>query len=434
MSRQLQEAKGILSHLIAQGYEAYFVGGYVRNVVLGRGEQYSDDIDIATSAHPEEVMNLFPRAVPTGLQHGTVTVVCEHIACEVTTFRTESGYADFRRPDHVHFVDNLLEDLKRRDFTMNAMAMDVEGQVIDPFHGQEDLQRGVLRCVGDPQERFKEDALRMMRCIRFAAHYELVIEDETWQGLLQQKSLLKHIAVERQRVELEKMMSGPAPHIALDLLCQSDLLAHSQVDLGFRCEALCQVVDSGIGALLVKLEESNERWALLLLSLSMSAGEARRLLRQFTFAKRQIAEICQIIACHEQVMQLDPSSDLMQIERAWKLICLRHGETASWQWLNVAQVVTGDPLAIACLRIDAQLLDILAKDGQAWLANMPVRTLHDLNISGRDLTELRERRGAWIGQLLDQLLIEAALGEVANEHESLLRRAEHMMEEWMIDD
>lgn len=182
----LEEDRGasyVLAKLTEAGYQAYLVGGCVQDAVLDRPIK---DIDIATSALPEQVIACFPRTAPTGLQHGTVTVILQQGTYEVTTFRQEAEYEGFRRPTSVAYISDLMEDLKRRDFTMNAMAMNREGEVIDPFAGQKDLAIGVLRCVGKAEERFGEDALRMLRCIRFTSTYELQVEESTWLALLAQ--------------------------------------------------------------------------------------------------------------------------------------------------------------------------------------------------------------------------------------------------------
>ena len=167
------KAMPVLQRLEDAGFEAYFVGGSVRDVLLDR---HVHDIDITTSAYPEEVKELFEKSIDTGIKHGTVTVLYEGESYEITTFRTESGYQDFRRPDHVTFVQNLDEDLKRRDFTINALAMDIRGQIIDPFNGVEDLKKRVIRAVGNPETRFHEDGRRMMRAVRFMSQLEFKLE------------------------------------------------------------------------------------------------------------------------------------------------------------------------------------------------------------------------------------------------------------------
>lgn len=434
MSDKLAEATEIVHLLQHHGHQAYFVGGYVRDKVWYDREDASDDIDIATSARPEEVMRIFPRAVATGLQHGTVTVVGKHLACEVTTFRTEEGYADHRRPDQVTFVDSLYEDLKRRDFTMNAMAMDVEGKLIDPFGGREDLANRVLRCVGDAQERFAEDGLRMLRCIRFAANYELHIEDETWQALLKQKALLKHIAVERQRIEMEKMMAGPAPHTGWQLLCESGLLCESQVAAYIPHEALCMAIDVGIGQLLGELEHEHLRWVLLLLASGMSLNDVRTLLRKLTFSKRQSGEVSRIIAFHEAVRLSHRSQVMDDLAQAWKMLCLQHSEPVALDWLWMLQVIDKHQEAKALLHLDQSQVDIYLRHGKCWLDEMPVRGLQDLHISGADIASLHDRPGPWIGELLQRLLIETALNQLANDKSTLIKRAQSIMGEVMMND
>ena len=171
-----------LTALETAGHQAYCVGGCVRDSLLGR---MPEDWDVTTSALPEETMKVFGnRAIPTGLKHGTVTVCCQEGKVETTTFRRDGVYADHRHPEQVTFTPDLTEDLARRDFTVNAMATDLRGTVYDPFDGQADLQEGILRCVGDPERRFSEDALRILRCLRFAAVLGFSVEPETGKALM----------------------------------------------------------------------------------------------------------------------------------------------------------------------------------------------------------------------------------------------------------
>lgn len=198
-----QEALPVLKEIEQAGYEAYFVGGSVRDHILGLPIH---DVDIATSAYPEEIKSIFKRTVDTGIQHGTVTVLMRDDSYEITTFRTESGYQDYRRPDKVTFVRSLEDDLKRRDFTINALAVDMNGQVIDKFDGLKDLDAKIIRAVGKAEERFHEDALRMMRAVRFQAQLNFTVEDQTAQAIADNAPLLAKIAVERIREEFVKMM------------------------------------------------------------------------------------------------------------------------------------------------------------------------------------------------------------------------------------
>ncbi|MGA9467952.1 MAG: CCA tRNA nucleotidyltransferase [Exiguobacterium marinum] len=204
-------AKKIIETIEYHGGEAYIVGGAVRDYVLG---SLPDDIDLATSLFPEEVMTLFPKSVPTGIEHGTVTVILNHHPFEVTTFRSEGSYSDSRRPDHVALGVSLEEDLLRRDFTMNAMAFH-DGQVVDLFGGQHDLEERIIRTVGSPYERFGEDALRIMRALRFMSQLDFTLHEELRHAANRLGHRLEHIAMERIAIEFEKLLTGPAYRRAL---------------------------------------------------------------------------------------------------------------------------------------------------------------------------------------------------------------------------
>ena len=169
-------AAEILNRLHREGYEAYVVGGCVRDAMLGRTP---DDWDITTNASPQEVKQLFSHTIDTGIQHGTVTVMKEHVGYEVTTYRVDGVYEDHRRPSNVSFTKSLKEDMLRRDFTINAMAYNEEEGVVDYFEGQEDLKRGIIRCVGEASHRFDEDALRVLRAMRFSAQLDFTIDEKT---------------------------------------------------------------------------------------------------------------------------------------------------------------------------------------------------------------------------------------------------------------
>lgn len=196
----------VLEKIQAHGFDAYFVGGSVRDVLLKRPIH---DVDIATNAYPAETKAIFPHTIDVGIEHGTVLVLAGKLETEhyeVTTFRTESSYTDYRRPDSVDFVRDLSEDLKRRDFTINAFAMDTQGQVIDMFNGLADLSESRLRAVGIATERFNEDALRIMRAMRFAATLNFDIEQDTFEAMRARAHLLTKISIERIFIELDKLL------------------------------------------------------------------------------------------------------------------------------------------------------------------------------------------------------------------------------------
>ncbi len=193
------------------GHAAYPVGGCVRDTLLGR---VPGDWDVTTSAPPEATLALFDRTVPTGLKHGTVTVLLGGMALEVTTFRREGGYADGRHPDAVTFDATLEEDLSRRDFTVNAMALAPGGAIVDPFGGRADLERRLIRCVGDPDRRFQEDGLRLLRAVRFAAQLGFDLEPDTAAALARNAHCLDRVSGERVKAELEKILLSPRPEWA----------------------------------------------------------------------------------------------------------------------------------------------------------------------------------------------------------------------------
>ena len=206
MAKIPEFVKNLLCTLESAGHQAWCVGGCVRDLRLGRTPV---DWDVTSSALPEETMALFgERAVPTGLKHGTVTVRTEDQPVEVTTFRKDGAYRDHRRPETVTFTDSLEEDLRRRDFTVNAMALDLRGTFRDPFGGLGDLERGILRCVGEPERRFHEDALRILRGLRFSACLGFVLEEKTASAIREKKELLRDIAPERVWAEFSRLLTG----------------------------------------------------------------------------------------------------------------------------------------------------------------------------------------------------------------------------------
>lgn len=203
-----EKAEKILRKLEANGYEAYVVGGCVRDSILGRRP---DDWDITTSARPEQVKALFARTVDTGLKHGTVTVLMDKEGFEVTTYRLDGDYEDGRHPKEVSFTASLKEDLKRRDFTINAMAYHPDRGLVDLFRGMDDMADKVIRCVGDPLERFQEDALRILRAVRFSAQLGFSIEEKTRRGIEKLAPNLKLVSAERIQTELVKLLVSPHP-------------------------------------------------------------------------------------------------------------------------------------------------------------------------------------------------------------------------------
>ena len=203
-----QDVAFIIHKIEKAGFEAFAVGGCIRDSLLSRTP---NDWDITTSALPEQVKALFPHTIDTGIKHGTVTVMCHHVGYEVTTYRIDGEYEDGRHPKQVVFTPSLIEDLKRRDFTINAMAYNDSRGLVDAFEGQQDLQKGVIRAVGEPEKRFSEDALRIMRAVRFAAQLGYTIEEETEAAMCRLSDTLTKISAERIQVELVKLLVSDHP-------------------------------------------------------------------------------------------------------------------------------------------------------------------------------------------------------------------------------
>ena len=205
------------------GFQAYVVGGAVRDYLLNKEV---NDIDIASSATPTQIQEIFDQVIPVGIEHGTVIVRYKHQSFEVTTFRSEQGYSDYRRPDRVTFVNSITDDLARRDFTINAMAMTEDSVLVDPFDGQADLTSKMIKAVGNPVERFTEDPLRMLRAIRFVSQLNFNLDRNTWEEIKNNAALIEKLSIERITVEIEKMIQGKALKKAIDYCYQARLFSH----------------------------------------------------------------------------------------------------------------------------------------------------------------------------------------------------------------
>ena len=287
-------AAALLARLHGAGYAAYAVGGCVRDSLLGRTPQ---DWDLCTSARPEQVLALFGegQCIPTGLQHGTVTIKYGGQLYETTTFRTEGAYTDGRHPDEVHFVPDVRQDLARRDFTINAMAYnDAEG-LIDPFGGQQDLQQGILRAVGDPATRFEEDALRILRLYRFAARFGFAIDPPTGQAARALCAHLDCVSVERIEEELSKLLAAPAPEAYLDEKILKVIIPELSAP---ALQAAKPVVD----ACPAGTEDLPVRWAALLMSLGEDG--TRKALKRLRCSN----------ACIEQTAVLKEAEELLSFD------------------------------------------------------------------------------------------------------------------------
>lgn len=225
-----KEVEMILNTLYKNGYDGFVVGGCVRDSLLNR---IPKDWDITTNAKPDKVMCIFEefKVIPTGLKHGTVTIIIDNKHFEVTTYRIEGNYSDNRRPDNVEFTDNLLKDLSRRDFTINSMAYNNNKGLIDPFMGLIDLSERKIRCVGDPNTRFNEDALRMLRAVRFSSQLGFEIESMTKESIKKNSSLLRNVSMERINVEFNKILLSEVPSKGIENLIVTDLINYIMPEL-----------------------------------------------------------------------------------------------------------------------------------------------------------------------------------------------------------
>ena len=413
-----KNAETILHILENAGYEAYVVGGCVRDSILGRKP---DDWDITTSAKPEQVKELFHRTVDTGLQHGTVTVLMEKEGYEVTTYRVDGEYEDGRHPKEVTFTASLEEDLKRRDFTINAMAYNPSGGLVDLFGGLEDIDRKIIRCVGDPLERFTEDALRIMRAVRFSAQLGFSIEEETRKALKVLAPNLKHVSAERIQVELVKLLMSPHPDylrtayeagITAEFLPEFDACMETSQNTPHHCytvgehilHSLCHVradrvlritmLLHDIGKPVVRKTDENGRDHF---KTHGNVGEkmAGQILRRLKFDNDTIRKVTRLVKWHDD----RPEGTLKSVRRAVNRI----GEDLFPLYLEVQQA---DMLAQSLYRRSEKQarLDSVRDAYRQIIEEKQCVSLKTLAVTGRDLIENGYRPGREIGEKLEKLL------------------------------
>ncbi len=389
-------ARPVLQRIEAAGFEAYFVGGCVRDTILG---DHIHDIDIATSAYPSEIKAIFKRTVDTGIEHGTVMILDHGTGYETTTFRTESGYQDYRRPDSVTFVRSLAEDLKRRDFTINALALRENGEVVDLFHGLDDLKRHLIRAVGDPNERFHEDALRMMRAVRFAAKLDFVIDQPTLNGIRQNAPLLSKIAVERIRVEFEKLLLGKNPVAGLKDFVATGLYRY--------CPGL-QGAHDVLSKLLVlnqwALENPVQVWTMLCVQLNLSGQAVTRFLKQWKNSNNLI----------RQVKQTLPVVAALRAHHLTALDLYRAGWERTVDANQVAKLY-GWNVAVSKLRTAYKKL--------------PIKSHQELAVDGRTLIKAGIKPGPQLGIILRWLTQAVVAGQLVNTRLALLTAAKEYKKE-----
>jgi tRNA nucleotidyltransferase (CCA-adding enzyme) len=427
-----------LTQLHQAGYEAQVVGGCVRDRLMGREPH---DWDICTSALPEETQRCFSNetVILTGVKHGTVTVLLEGEAIEITTYRKEENYRDHRHPERVTFVSALREDLARRDFTINGMAYDPNQGVLDYFGGQGDLQAKVIRCVGDPDRRFQEDALRILRGLRFAATLDFTLDEDTRQAMLRHKEDLRYVSAERIKTELDKLLVGSG---VVRILRENWPILGVILPEVLPCVGFDQhnphhdrdVWEHTLGAMEASPPNLLVRWTLLLHDMGKphcftlddkgighfyghaqeSTRLAREILRRLKFDRSSMDTICTLVEQHDRILVPDRKHVLRWLnqlgeEQLRLLLAVQYGDKTAHS--PVEGLPDWKEQQAAFLR---EMEDALASGG--------CYTLRQLAISGRDLLELGVPPGKAVGEILEQLLREVMGGGIPNEASALRRR------------
>ena len=408
----------ILNNLKLHGYEAYAVGGCVRDSILARKPE---DWDITTSARPEEIKRLFKRTVDTGIEHGTVTVLIGKDQFEVTTYRIDGEYEDSRHPREVRFTRCLEEDLKRRDFTINAMAYNDEERLVDVFGGMQDLNHHLIRCVGNPRERFSEDALRILRAVRFSAQLGFPIEEQTAEAIREQADTLKNISAERIQVELVKLLISDHPEkireawelgITKVILPEWDAMVgveqntpHHRYDVAeHTIHALGNVKKDKILRLTMlfhdmgkpSMKTTDAKGVDHFKGHALVSEEiARKVLRRLKFDNETVRKVTRLVCYHDYRVEATPKN----IRRAMNRI----GVELFPYYLAVRMA---DTKAQSPYKRREKIENIVAmREGyQEALLNGDCVTLRDLAVSGRDLMELGMQPGRELGAMLSEPL------------------------------
>ena len=381
--QQLRAAVPVLERINQAGFEVYFVGGCVRDTLLQRPLH---DVDLATSAYPQEIKQIFPQTIDTGIEHGTVTVIYQKKAYEITTFRTESGYQDYRRPDKVEFVRSLKEDLKRRDFTINALAMNAQGEIIDLFAGMADLQQRQIRAVGVAADRFHEDALRMLRAVRFQAQLNFTIEKQTLAGIKTNAALLSHIATERIREEFIKLMEGCNRQAGLISLYQTQLYRFCP---GLATYDFPKILQFAAG----QITDEATVWSFLAYLGQLKRAQVRPFLRQWKVA----------------------NNNIKLVQAAIEL--LNNYQGSNWQLYIAGQAAIA--IAVQVLRLTRQ--QELAEQLIEQYQDLPLKSPHQLAINGQQIMQvLNLSPGPQIGQYLKQIQQAIVAGQLVNNYQTIV--------------
>ncbi|MBQ8625066.1 MAG: CCA tRNA nucleotidyltransferase [Agathobacter sp.] len=435
-----ENVKKIIEILEANGHEAYAVGGCVRDTLLLREP---GDWDVTTSAKPEEVKELFSHTIDTGIEHGTVTVMMNHVGYEVTTYRIDGEYEDARHPKEVTFTSNLVEDLKRRDFTINAMAYNESSGLVDEFDGLGDLEKGIIRCVGDPMERFSEDALRMLRAVRFAAQLGFSIEENTKAAIRKLAPTIAKVSVERIAVELVKILASNHPE-ELRTAYELGLTAvfMPEFDVAMETEQhnihhMYTVGEHTIVAMQHVRPEKNIRLIMLLHDLAKpivkttdeegqdhfrghtqgGADMARQILRRLKFDNATIDFVARMVKHHDDRPE-KPNS----IRRMFSAIGLENVPM-------MLEIKRADLLGQSTYQRESKMaiVDNLEAHYRECVANQTCLQKKDLSVNGSDLIAMGMKQGKEMGIVIDQLFEAVIENPEMNQREKLLSLAHKLI-------
>lgn len=427
----------IISRLLENGYDAYAVGGCVRDSVLGR---IPDDWDITTNATPTEVKKLFFKTIDTGIAHGTVTVMLDHEGFEVTTYRIDGEYEDSRHPKSVSFTKNLIEDLKRRDFTVNAMAYNDRRGIVDEFSAIEDLKNHVIRCVGNPEDRFGEDALRILRAVRFSAQLGFGIEAKTKQAIQKLAKNLEHISAERIQVELVKLMISNHPGRLKDAYEMGiTKIILPEFDKMMVCEQNNPHHRYTVGEHTIKAVEQIENNKALRLAMlfhdvakpntrttdeagidhfyghpELSVQMTKQILKRLRFDNETMNKVSLLIKYHDV--------DINNEKKAVRRMIHKVGED---NFLDLLKVKRADILAQSSFKREEKLLNVNTVEKLFYeiIKDKECISLKTLAVTGQDLIDNGIQPGKQMGIILDTLLKEVIDDPMHNNYPYLISRA-----------
>jgi tRNA nucleotidyltransferase (CCA-adding enzyme) len=466
-----QNVDYIINELSNNGYEAYAVGGCVRDSIL---EREPEDWDITTKATPLEVKKIFRRTIDTGIQHGTVTVMLDKAGYEVTTYRIDGEYEDGRHPKAVSFTEDLVEDLKRRDFTINAMAYNVERGLIDAFDGLADIKAGIIRCVGSATERFEEDALRILRAVRFSAQLGFTIDEETLAAVRTKSENLKNISAERIRVELNKLIISPHPE-KLQVAYETGItkVIFSEFNKMMETDQKNYYHKYSVGEHTIKtIQALREEWLYPEKASALKKENAEHL----TFTTKEFAILCWSMLLHDVGKPICKTTDAkgdhfyghakISAEKAREILRRLKFDNETIDtvfrlvlWHDYRFTLTPPAMRKAVNKIGSDIMDMLFEVQKAdilgknpevfedkFIALYKAKELYqdiklkqecvslkDMKINGKDLIELGFQTGAELGKALSSLLSQVLENPKLNDREVLSQLAKVYLNNLDID-